>query len=81
MVLEINVAQQHDLARKTDVERTLDDLGAGMVLAANVRMKTGAFVMAADTELNEYGIDKLKHYHTIGAITNKVLIRKSSVRS
>ncbi len=81
LVLEINVAQQHDLARKTDVERTLDDLGAGMVLAANVRMKTGAFVMAADTELNEYGIDKLKHYHTIGAITNKVLIRKSSVRS
>jgi putative two-component system response regulator len=80
LLLEINVDQQHDLARKTDEERTLEDLAAGMVLAANVRMKTGAFVMAADTELNDYRIDKLKHYHTIGAITDKVLIRKSSVR-
>ncbi|MBC2711720.1 MAG: response regulator [Desulfosarcina sp.] len=81
LLLEINVAQQHDLARKTDEERLLDDLKAGMILAANVRMKTGAFVMAADTELDGYGIDKLKHYHTIGAITEKVLIRKSSMRS
>jgi cyclic di-GMP phosphodiesterase len=80
LLLEINVAQQHDLARKTDEERTLDELTAGMVLAANVCMKTGAFVMAADTELTDYGIDKLKHYHTIGAIIDKVLIRKSSVR-
>jgi putative two-component system response regulator len=80
LLLEINVDQQHDLARKTDEERTLEDLAAGMVLAANVRMKTGAFVMAADTELNDYRIDKLKHYHTIGTITDKVLIRKSSVR-
>jgi hypothetical protein len=80
LLLEINVAQQHDLARKTDEERTLDELTAGMVLAANVSMKTGAFVMAADTELTDYGIDKLKHYHTIGAIIDKVLIRKSSVR-
>ena len=80
LLLEINVIQQHDLARKMDVERTLDELVPGMVLAANVRMKTGAFVMASDTELNDYHIDKLKHYHTIGTITNKVLIRKSFVR-
>jgi response regulator RpfG family c-di-GMP phosphodiesterase len=80
LLLEINVAQQHDLARKKEEERELDDLAAGMVIAANVRMKTGAFVMAADTELDDYSIDKLKHYHNVGAITNKVLIRKSSVR-
>jgi response regulator RpfG family c-di-GMP phosphodiesterase len=81
LLLEINLVQQHDKARQTDEERELDDLAPGMVLAANVRMKTGAFVMAADTELDDYGIDKLNHFHTIGAITNKVLIRKSSVRS
>ena len=81
LLLEMNVAQQYDLARKTDEERILDDLKVGMVLAANVRMKTGAFVMAADTELDDYGIGRLNHYHTIGAITDKVLIRKSSVRS
>jgi putative two-component system response regulator len=40
-------------------------------------MKTGAFVMAADTILNEYTIEKLKHYHSIGAIAHKVLIRMS----
>jgi putative nucleotidyltransferase with HDIG domain len=81
LLIEFNVAQQHDLARQTNTERNLEELKAGMVLAANVRMKTGAFVMAADTELNDYGIEKLKHYHTIGAITDKVLIRKSSVRN
>jgi HD-GYP domain-containing protein (c-di-GMP phosphodiesterase class II) len=80
LLLEINVVQQHDLARQTDQELTLDDLKAGMVLAANVRMKSGAFVMAADTALDDYTIDKLNHYHTIGAITNKVLIRKSATR-
>ncbi|MFO7716028.1 HD domain-containing phosphohydrolase [Desulfosarcina sp.] len=80
LLIEINVDQQHDLARKTNAERMLDDLKPGMVLAANVRMKTGAFVMATDTELDDYAIDRLKHYHTIGTITDKVLIRKSSVR-
>ncbi len=81
LLLEANLAQQHDLARRMEVERELDDLKAGMVIAANVRMKTGAFVMAADTELDDYSIDKLKHYHIIGAITDKVLIRKSSMGS
>ena len=81
LLLEINVAQQYDLARKMEEEWELNDLQPGMVIAANVRMKTGAFVMAADTELDDHSIDKLKHYHNIGAITNKVLIRKSSMRS
>ena len=81
LLIEINVAQQYDLARKMEEEWELDDLQPGMVTAANVRMKTGAFVMAADTELDDHSIDKLKHYHNIGAITNKVLIRKSSMRS
>ncbi len=80
LLLEINVAQQHELARKRAEERELDDLTAGMVIAANVRMKTGAFVMAADTELDDYSIDKLKHFYNIGAISNKVLIRKPTVR-
>ena len=80
LLLEINVAQQHDLARKMAEERQLDDLKAGMVIAANVHMNTGAFVMAADTELDDYIIDKLKHFYNIGAISNKVLIRKSTVR-
>ena len=81
LLLEINIAQQHERERRSDVEYTLDALQPGMLLAANVRMKTGAFVMPSDTELNTYHIEKLNHYHTIGAIGDKVLIRKSSVRS
>jgi putative nucleotidyltransferase with HDIG domain len=80
LLLEINVAQQHEEARKTHEERVLNDLAPGMVLAANVYMKSGAFVMAADTDLDDYLIDKLNHYHNIGAISDKVLIHKSFVR-
>ena len=78
LLLTINVDYQHAQKRKKDQELTLDELQAGMVLAANVHMKTGAFVMAADTELSDYTIDKLKQYHSIGTIANKVLIRQSA---
>jgi putative two-component system response regulator len=80
MLIEISVEQQYDEERKTEEERLLDDLAAGMVLAAHVRMKTGAFVMAADTELDDHGIEKLKHYHSLGTISNKVLVRKIPAR-
>jgi putative nucleotidyltransferase with HDIG domain len=81
MLLTINVARQHAFARRTDHEKLLDELVPGMVLAANVRMNTGAFVMAAGTELNAYRIDRLNHYHTNGTISEKVLIRKPSMGS
>jgi putative two-component system response regulator len=80
LILEYDVFQQYERARNMAEERELEDLKAGMVIAANVRMKTGAIVMAADSELDDYGIDKLQHYNNIGAITNKVLIRKSTMR-
>jgi len=76
MLMEINVARRHERAGRTEEEYDLDALTPGMTLAANVHMKTGAFVMAADTQISAYHIDKLKHYHTIGAISDKVLIRK-----
>ena len=81
LLLAFNVAHQHEKAGETDEERDLDALTPGMTLAANVHMKTGAYVMAAETELDAYHIEKLKQYYTIGAISNKVLIRKTSVRS
>ena len=81
MLLEINVARQHAKASATDEECDLEALTPGMTLAASVHMKTGAYVMPADTQLNAHHIEKLKQYQTIGAISNKVLIRKTSVRS
>ncbi len=80
MLLEYNVEHLQALARQTEEELVLDDLKAGMVLAAPVRMNTGALVMAADTTLDAHAIDKLNHYHSVGTITGKVLILKSSLR-
>ncbi len=81
MVLAVNMDRLHERSCRTHEERSLDQLQPGMVLAANVHMKSGAFVMPGDTELTAYSIDKLNHYHAIGAITGKVLIHKSSMRS
>lgn len=80
MLLQYHVAHLQELARQTEEELDLDSLKAGMVLAAPVRMNTGALVMAADTRLNNHAIDKLNHYHLLGTITGKVLILKSSLR-
>jgi hypothetical protein len=80
-LLEINTARQFKQAHKTSTEHTLEELQPGMRLAANVHMKSGAFVLAEDFELTAYTIDKLNHYHSIGAISNKVLIRTPSARS
>jgi len=81
MLVELNVDRQHELARQTEIEFTLDQLKTGMVLGANVCMKSGAYVMAAGTRLNDYRIDRLNHYQTIGAISEKVLIRRPSMGS
>ncbi|PID40604.1 MAG: hypothetical protein CR984_02350 [Proteobacteria bacterium] len=78
LLLEINRLQQYELARQTWEECDLENLTAGMVLANNVYMKSGAFVMAADTRLDDYLIDRLKQYHAVGAIIDKVLVHKRS---
>lgn len=79
-LIETHLARLHDLAKQTDTEVNLADLEAGMVLAANVHMSTGAFVMAAGTELDRYTIDRLNQYHAIGAIADTVLIHPSCMR-
>lgn len=73
-LISFNLNQQMNRSKQTAREVSLEELASGMMLAANVYMKTGAFVMAADTELNAYAIDKLKQYHRIGAILPTVLI-------
>ena len=80
LLIEFNVQQQQAAKEKTSQRLSLEELMAGMVLADNVYMKTGAFVMAGDTILDDYKIEKLKHYHNIGAIDEKVLIQKQPTR-
>ena len=81
LLIQINLVQQYEEKKKENEERALDELQPGTILAANVYLRTGAFVLAADSELDTHNINKLKHYNTIGAISDKVLIRKSTARS
>jgi cyclic di-GMP phosphodiesterase len=76
MLLEINLEQIQREAQCHDREIALPDLLDGMVLARDVRMKTGAFVMAAETCLDANAIEKLKRYFELGNISGKVFIRK-----
>ena len=59
------------------IEVPIDDLAIGMRLARDVRMKSGAMVMPAMMQLNHHNLDKLKNYHSLDCITNRVFINKS----
>ncbi len=58
----------------------IKDLKQGMVLARDLRMKTGALAMPEQTELSVYGIEKLKSYQKLECISNRVSVYKSTLR-
>lgn len=76
ILLEINLINIQKEAQKTDNLISLDDLEPGMILSQDVRMRTGAFVMASNTTIDAAIIDKLKRYLQLGNITDKVFISK-----
>lgn len=76
LLLEINLEKIAEEAKRNYQEVDMDELKPGMVLALDVYMKTGAFVMAAGTEINDDVIDKLKRYYDLGNISSKVFINK-----
>jgi response regulator RpfG family c-di-GMP phosphodiesterase len=76
ILLDINLTLMHRQAGKTDEEIRIDQLTNGMVLSRDVRMKTGAFVMAANTMIDDASIRKLKRYVELGNIIDKVYISK-----
>jgi response regulator RpfG family c-di-GMP phosphodiesterase len=76
LLLEINLSQMQAQADKTDERIGIDGLKEGMVLSRDVRMKTGAFVMAANTIIDASSIQKIKRYHELGNIIDKVYINK-----
>ena len=79
-LLEINMENIQEESRKNFIEISIDDLKKGMSLAQDVRMKTGAIIMPADTELTLYNIDKLQRYRTLKHFDQNVFILKSSLR-
>ena len=76
MLLEINLSQMQAQTDKTDEQIDIEQLKDGMVLSRDVRMKTGAFVMAANTMIDASSIQKLKRYYELGNIIDRVYINK-----
>jgi response regulator RpfG family c-di-GMP phosphodiesterase len=76
LLLEINLEKKTEDSKRTEKEVDIDELEPGMVLASDVHMKTGAFVMAAETVVSKSVIEKLQRYYDLGNISDKMLIYK-----
>ena len=74
LLLEINLENIQHEAAKDFLGISLNDLEAGMVIAKDIRMKTGALAMPSETELTDYGIEKLNKYRKLECIADKVYI-------
>ncbi|MDJ0782876.1 MAG: response regulator [Desulfosarcinaceae bacterium] len=78
LLLAFNMDLMKAEQARTDTPLSLAALDEGMILADDVRMKTGAIVMAADTQLNHHHIDKLKGYLALGNINDQVIVYKET---
>jgi putative two-component system response regulator len=76
LLLDINLANKEAEAKKTFKETDIEDLKPGMVLASDIYMKTGAFVMSANARIDDEAIGKLKRYYELGNISRNVFIKK-----
>ena len=76
LLLAINLEQIEAEAKRTYREIDVEQLQAGMILANDIHMRTGAFVMGADTSIDASVIEKLKRYHELGNINSSVFIKK-----
>ncbi len=54
----------------------IDELEVGMVLAKEIRMKTGALAMPVDMELSSYGIEKLNSYKSLDCVKDIIYVYK-----
>jgi response regulator RpfG family c-di-GMP phosphodiesterase len=75
-LLELNLEEIELEARRKFQEVELDDLKVGMVLARNIRMKSGALAMPIHTQIDRGGITKLKNFIALNCISNKFFIFK-----
>ncbi|MBW2606243.1 MAG: response regulator [Deltaproteobacteria bacterium] len=79
-LLEINLENIQKEEEKNYYKVTLDELKEGMVLISNVKMKSGALVFPALTELTNHGIEKLNDYRKLDCIADTVCVYKSGMR-
>jgi len=76
LLLEINLEKMAAESKRRDKSVDIDELKPGMVLASDVHMKSGAFVMASKTTIDQVVIEKLKRYFELGNISRTVFINK-----
>lgn len=76
LLLDMNLENKEAESKRTFKEMDIEDLQPGMVLASDVHMKTGAFVMSANTRIDDEAIGKLKRYYELGNISSNVFINK-----
>jgi putative two-component system response regulator len=76
LLLDVNLANLEAESKRTFKETDIEDLKPGMVLASDIHMKTGAFVMSANTRIDDEAIGKLKRYYELGNISRNVFINK-----
>jgi putative two-component system response regulator len=76
LLLDVNLANMEAESKRTFKETDIEDLKPGMVLASDIHMKTGAFVMSANTRIDDEGIGKLKRYYELGNISRNIFINK-----
>jgi putative two-component system response regulator len=76
LLLAINLEKMNEEAKRTFREVDIEDLRVGMVLAADIRMRTGAFVTGTGTCIDAALIDKLRHYHELASISSNIFIKK-----
>ena len=79
-LLEINLENIRKEEEKDYLKISLDELKEGMVLTSSVRMKSGALVFPAMTELTNHIIEKLSDYRKLDCIADTVCVYKSSIR-
>ncbi len=80
LLLDINREKIQEEEGKDFREVALSELQEGMVLARDIRMKTGALAMPSDTAFTGYSIEKLNSYSKLDCISGKVYVYKDSVR-
>ncbi len=73
-ILNADIIQQEN--EKKYLEISIDELKDGMILANDVRMKTGAIIIPAETKLSKYNIEKLQNYRSKGHFDQYVFILK-----
>ena len=81
LLLEVHLEQRNHQESRNIVAVDIDQLQEGMLLAQAIRLRTGAVVMPAQTEMARTGIEKLRHCHQLGVIGKTVNVYAYSVRS